>query len=526
VQLDSLDTVGEVKYSTEAAFLASLRVRRAVGPDLEMAGSIRLPETIDPSEIIGFDALRSFVAADYELDPAKNPTLTASERSGHFTPAVLERHLGGPFVHSFSARFGTASDSIAADSIGTPREFPPSGMPIAALERNRTLGWRDIMKIERTLQHVVRNTLVYSKAVWSSLTAEERVVMLEGYTIGLPAGGLDADGFTDPSQHVPLLNCIGNQVLGYYGNCMVMPFSIPASLAVALAGDSDDEDEGTREPLTNGTVQEALAQFHREAFAPPESHFTLPTRGVLGEAVLGHCTSAEKIDLTRFWNWQDSPADEATAIANVGLRANSLANLSAPATLSSLPTIVNNVAGEGGGSGAVGALAQALTGKAPDSASFSTDFLGHNVLTTLGGKTIDSAEAARKDALASATTMATKALDASVDVFKTKFAADKAAEEKAAADKAGAASKALGEAQQAAVKTLRDNAKPFLGVAATKASPESAREFADDVIKGLAGGPLPRELSARLFDAFNQEEGNPPTRTPASTAWLSALGLL
>ena len=86
------------------------------------------------------------------------------------------------------------------------------------------------MQIERTLQHVVRNTLTYSRAVWASLTPEERVVMLEGYTIGLPEDGLDADGFTDPSQHIPLLNCVANQVLGFYGNCMIMPFSIPAAL--------------------------------------------------------------------------------------------------------------------------------------------------------------------------------------------------------------------------------------------------------------------------------------------------------
>jgi GH25 family lysozyme M1 (1,4-beta-N-acetylmuramidase) len=33
----------------------------------------------------------------------------------------------------------------------------------------------------------------------------------------------------------------------------------------------------------------------------------LPTGGVFGEAVLGRYNSAEKIDLTRFWNWQDSP---------------------------------------------------------------------------------------------------------------------------------------------------------------------------------------------------------------------------
>ncbi len=33
----------------------------------------------------------------------------------------------------------------------------------------------------------------------------------------------------------------------------------------------------------------------------------LPSRGVFAEAVLGRANSAEKLDLTRFWNWQDSP---------------------------------------------------------------------------------------------------------------------------------------------------------------------------------------------------------------------------
>lgn len=33
----------------------------------------------------------------------------------------------------------------------------------------------------------------------------------------------------------------------------------------------------------------------------------VPTGGIFGEAVLGQAVSAEKIDLTRFWKWQDSP---------------------------------------------------------------------------------------------------------------------------------------------------------------------------------------------------------------------------
>jgi hypothetical protein len=34
----------------------------------------------------------------------------------------------------------------------------------------------------------------------------------------------------------------------------------------------------------------------------------IPTDGVFAEAVLGRSNSAEKLDITRFWNWQDSPA--------------------------------------------------------------------------------------------------------------------------------------------------------------------------------------------------------------------------
>lgn len=37
------------------------------------------------------------------------------------------------------------------------------------------------------------------------------------------------------------------------------------------------------------------------------SELAIPTGGVFAEAVLGQSVSAERIDLTRFWNWQESP---------------------------------------------------------------------------------------------------------------------------------------------------------------------------------------------------------------------------
>lgn len=38
-----------------------------------------------------------------------------------------------------------------------------------------------------------------------------------------------------------------------------------------------------------------------------EDYVPLPTGGVFAEAVLGRSNAAEKLDMTRFWNWQDSP---------------------------------------------------------------------------------------------------------------------------------------------------------------------------------------------------------------------------
>lgn len=39
---------------------------------------------------------------------------------------------------------------------------------------------------------------------------------------------------------------------------------------------------------------------------------SLPTDGMIGEAVLGETNVSEKTDLTRFWNWKDSPIDSMT----------------------------------------------------------------------------------------------------------------------------------------------------------------------------------------------------------------------
>lgn len=540
--------------TTEAEVVAELQ-RMRNGQQTQRAATVTLPDPIDRGEVVGVEIERAFRPLTYQLDLSKHPLFPILEKgegsvlanffdldsirtSVSLSPAELERQLGGPRISGPVVLLNGAGSSIVdapvADSV-----LYPGPLLLAVVEQNSPLRYRDLLKVERLLHHVVNNTMTYSKAVWSSLTAEERVVMLEGYTIGLPDSGLTPEGLADASQHVPLLNCVANQVLGYYGNSMIMPFSIPATLAVELAGgttrrEAVEEGEEEREqpaPLTTGAVQDALTAFHRSAFSPPVSAFTLPTKGVLGEAVLGHCASAEKIDLTRFWNWQDSPGDEATAIEGVTLRPSPIAQLTAPGALAQVPSVITITPGQGG-TLTPGTLAAALAAEASKQQSFSTDFLGHDVLKALGEKTIGSAESARADALGKATQLASQAMTAAVDVHKAKAAAEEKKEEekekkKAEEQKKAEEDKKAGIAKvDAAVKNLKDNAKAYLAAASAKADLAEAKALAAAVITELTSDPIPVTKAITLFDAFDQKKEGGNERSQGSTAWLTALKLI
>jgi hypothetical protein len=87
----------------------------------------------------------------------------------------------------------------------------------------------------------------------------------------------------------------------------------------------------------------------------------LPTAGVFAEAVLGRSNSAEKLDITRFWNWQDSPIPiTPTEIAPVGTGSRAMSEELKPGQLGQpVLNIVNpqNLPNPAGLGAAFGALA-------------------------------------------------------------------------------------------------------------------------------------------------------------------------
>jgi len=394
-------------FSHEGELFSALRARRN-GQDATLQTTLALPPSLARTDIVGFEVSRRFQAFDYdfvspELQAAARTnhmapfsgitigpfTISTAGKSEHFTAQQLEQELGGPLAWGFSASIpasgGSPSESYAANYINAFArvELPTSAYPIPAAQLAPTLRYSDLLTIEQMLHHVVRNTITYSKHVWQSMTAEERAIMLEGFTIGVPAGGL-----ADETDDVPLLNCVTNQVLGFFGNSMIMPFIIPKTVT-------------DQQGFTNADIQSTLTDFHRVGFDPPKSILALPTHGVLGEAVLGHCSSAEKIDLTRFWNWADSPADTAPGIADVTLptsAASLSAGLTGPNSLGSLQPMIANFNNGGAGTTADTSLLQAMIGKAPTQ----TDFTGLTNASDLAGllkSTLSTAESARADAL-------------------------------------------------------------------------------------------------------------------------------
>ncbi len=365
-------------------------------------------------------------------------------------------------------------------------------------------------------QHVVSNTVSYSKSVWESMTDEERAILLERFTIGVPEGGL-----VDASSEVPLLSAVANRVLGFYGNSMIMPFHIPPDLSVDLE-------------VTTGDIQDGLLRFHREDFRPPHRTISLPTRGLLGEAVLGRCNSCEMIDHRRFWNWQDSPTPPPVGDAPV-LPADdtSIFTARAPSDLAAnQPQNALTIAGGDIGTGSAlptSQLAEVLKA-APDLAKGGTDLTGLAELqkqlqaetTSVSAgrdKAIDTATDLTKNLVAQATELAGKAQELAVN----KQAQDEK-DEKEQSGKDAETQKKFGEFAGEA-----EDISALVG-----AQDEENRDgFARSLLGGLPGGadaladPANVLNLAKIFGAFEKvknESDDDSLKKFGSTAVVDVLG--
>jgi hypothetical protein len=138
----------------------------------------------------------------------------------------------------------------------------------------------------KVAEHLEENRLYYNQAVWQGVEPAILTHMLSSYSF----------------SGRPLLNMIDSKPIGVAGCYLVFPLNL--------------EDESWKQFLHSTGLNAGIRQ---------ESLIPLPSGGVFAEAVLGRANSAEKLDITRFWNWADSPipitAPDIAALSS-GSRAN------------------------------------------------------------------------------------------------------------------------------------------------------------------------------------------------------------
>lgn len=120
-------------------------------------------------------------------------------------------------------------------------------------------------------QHLNRHAMHYSLAVWRASG------------VSLPEA-LDAYAYNG----APVLDQIDPQPVAIVGN--MLGFRL------------NDEPEAGSGKEWYGKLKSCVAEA-----ADQTRRIALPTGGVFAEAVLGTSNAAEKLDMTRFWNWQESP---------------------------------------------------------------------------------------------------------------------------------------------------------------------------------------------------------------------------
>ncbi|WP_324780828.1 tyrosinase family protein [Thiobacillus sedimenti] len=190
------------------------------------------------------------------------------------------------------------------------------------------------------LAHLSANRAHYTSAVLSSLDSAALVLLLSRYTL----------------NGRPVIDQVEPKPLRVAGNFMVLRAPVDYDEG---SGVFDGGNELKWQQLL--TQRGVLAAEGERVIMPRDTRvIPIPTNGVFAEAVLGRSNSAEKLDITRFWNWQDSPIPmQPTEIAPVDTGSRAQAENLTPGQLSPPvlnivnPTSLPNPAGVGAVLGAV-----------------------------------------------------------------------------------------------------------------------------------------------------------------------------
>lgn len=171
-----------------------------------------------------------------------------------------------------------------------PLTLPLSVGPQASLTTVLTIGAPE--SGAELQDHLQRFRLHYSQAIWRALDPSSIALLLSAYTF----------------EDLPVADLIDPNPIMVAGNFLV--FRMPGFAKVAGLVEPADADAASGPEAAIRTSWEAWLKTRGlvlGADVAAEELVPVPTGGVFAEAVLGRSNAAELLDVTRFWNWQDSP---------------------------------------------------------------------------------------------------------------------------------------------------------------------------------------------------------------------------
>lgn len=131
---------------------------------------------------------------------------------------------------------------------------------------------------ERLITHLNFNKVYYNRAIWLLQDPSERVMMLNAALAAYPE----------------LLNSIDTTPMAVSGNYVAFPYN---------SEPTTEEEEKEKNRLKKNPLRESIV--------------SLPTRGVFAETHLSHCNACEVRDVTRFWQWEESPCERPPTIEGI-----------------------------------------------------------------------------------------------------------------------------------------------------------------------------------------------------------------
>ncbi len=258
------------------------RIGWAAGRTLMHAGSDSVFVS-DDALLVGF-SLRNGQAARFVVRLRTGEEITpavATETTFSFSAPVSITELESIGVQFVASQELRTSLVLQLDMLGTvmPLDVPILLKPMSVPREVVKFG--NVTAAGELLAHLEANRLHYTQAILRNLDAATVAALLSRFTY----------------RRIPLGMLVDTQPLAVTANFLVFKMN------VATTGDADDP----RWVEEQQAWQNWLQRHGLDRPAPKTEIIPLPSGGVFAEAVLGRYNAAEKIDLTRFWNWQDSP---------------------------------------------------------------------------------------------------------------------------------------------------------------------------------------------------------------------------